>query len=98
MGSRLLAIPTVSGVRALPGLDRPGDVGHPPPGPRQTVQRRCRLLARKLGLEGDSRFVPFGSTQSVPSNAGLLWGLRRAHGPNHPIDPRPYARLGSGLI
>ena len=33
----VLALSTVGGVGALPGLDRPGEVGQPPPGPGQPV-------------------------------------------------------------
>ena len=64
----VLALSTVGGVGALPGLDRPGEVGQPPPGPGQPVETRRRLLARQVGLEGSSSCCPFGRAQRVPSS------------------------------
>ena len=73
---------TVGGIGALPGLDRTGDIGQPPPGPGQTVKDLRRLLVGQLGLEGSSSCLPLGHAQRVPSG---LWSRRAGHGPDHRI-------------
>ena len=53
-------------VRAVPRLDGTRDVGHPPTGLGQAVQRHRRLAGRQLGLERVASRFPFGGAQRVP--------------------------------
>ena len=58
---------TVGDEGALPGLDRTGDVGQPPPAPGQPVKGCRRLLVGQFGLHGGSSCFPVGRAQRGPS-------------------------------